>query len=87
LQTAVDESCIKLSELVEQLKDVSVKEEQQLVMTRTASTPALNQLRQHMMGEPSTSMCQLNFLNFPDDKQEDNTITGLEMACGPSIDL
>ena len=88
LQMTVDDSCMKLSELVEQLKDVSVKEEQQqLAMTRTASTPALNQLRQHMMGEPSSSMSQLNFLNFPEDKNEDNTVNGLDMACGPSIDL
>ena len=48
------------------------------------SSPALNQLRQHMMGDdaPSASLSHLNDLQ----NSVDDTIDGLENS-GPRIDL
>ena len=93
-----EDGVIKLADLVDQFKSATdLNGDQKLptsmssaattttspsFMTRTSSTPALNQLRQHMMTESVN-----HFMNFVDACVEDSSIVGINLAADSKIDL
>lgn len=91
LPAKFDDSVIKLADLVDQFKisandggdDYKPKAPTNAssMMTRTSSTPALSQLRAHLMSEPVT-----HTLDF-DGKFEDSTVVGIDLAADSKIEL
>ena len=93
-----EDGVIKLADIVDQfISATDINEDQKLptsassattttspasFMTRTSSTPALNQLRQHMMTESVN-----HFMNLVDDCVEDSSIVGINVAADSKIDL
>jgi hypothetical protein len=88
---SIDDSCLKISDIVQQFEDVSlspqlkeVKQQRgQANLSRAASSPALHQLRQHMAESSSSIIAS----HLDIDKPVDTTVDGFQTASGARIVL